>query len=104
MKTKEQERKEFEEIGEKFRDSAFPVTLEFSYQTDKTQNYITTSKGLSKREYFAGLAMQGLCSDYSTINATELSADEDVAVVFGEVAVEMADALIEALNKEGSDE
>lgn len=47
-------------------------------------------EGLTKREYFAGLAMQGLAARGAyipTVNAAE-------------AAVKMADALIEALNKD----
>ena len=60
MKTKEDEQKEFAERSEKFRDAAFPVTLTFSYESDPTQNYVSTSKGLSKREYFASEALHGM--------------------------------------------
>jgi hypothetical protein len=52
----------------------------------------TFSSGLSKREYFAALAMQGILRDTNT--APHYS-DESVA----KSAVEMADALIAALNK-----
>lgn len=43
--------------------------------------------GLTKREYFAGLAMQGLCADTNY--------DGDVAAS----SVKLADALIAELNK-----
>lgn len=50
--------------------------------------------GLTKREYFAGLAMQGLCADPNMpgiVNAAE-------------IAVEMADALLQQLQAtEGGD-
>jgi hypothetical protein len=47
-------------------------------------------KGLSKREYFAAMAMQGFISKYGIVSPLTIS-DE---------SVKQADALIEALNKE----
>jgi hypothetical protein len=44
---------------------------------------------LTKREYFAGLAMQGLCADVSVRDIDQIST----------LAVDAADALIAALNK-----
>ena len=44
--------------------------------------------GLTKREYFAGLAMQGLASD---------SANDMGYRTIANIAVDMADALLEAL-------
>lgn len=49
-------------------------------------------KGLSKREYFAAMAMQGILSNED--NSYETAEDK------AETAVKSADALIEALNKE----
>ena len=48
--------------------------------------------GLSKREYFASLAMQGLCAN------AEIGTDPERTIAW--LAVRQADALIEALNKE----
>lgn len=54
-----------------------------------TSNYFNA--GLTKREYFAAMAMQGLTAKYGLVkNPHE--------------AVELADALIKELNKEKSDE
>lgn len=56
--------------------------------------------GLSKREYFAGLAMQGIISSdwgKKRINATESIIMLDQV---SEAAVKAADALINELNKE----
>jgi hypothetical protein len=47
--------------------------------------------GLSKREYFAAMAMQGLCASSDT------SVPQDILIGW---SVGMADALIAALNKE----
>jgi len=49
--------------------------------------------GLTKREYFAAMAMQGYCGGEFTGQSGK--PHEDMA----EWSVEMADALIEALNK-----
>lgn len=50
--------------------------------------------GLTKREYFAGLAMQGLLSNSSVIKDNNGKLDN-----YGKAAVELADALLEALNE-----
>lgn len=50
-------------------------------------------KGLTKREYFAAMAMQGLCS----YGDGESNISNESAPI---LAVQMADALIAALNKE----
>lgn len=62
--------------------------------------------GLTKREYFAAMAMQGICANpSSTAILTALKAadmiDREVSLV-AEMAVIGADALIEALNKEAT--
>jgi hypothetical protein len=50
----------------------------------------TTQSGLTKRELFAAMAMQGLCSNPNCDNTVQLDA---------ELAVDQADALIAALNR-----
>ena len=52
---------------------------------------IEARTGLSKREYFAGLAMQGLFADPGTVG----NSSEDMA----KYAVKAADALLAELNK-----
>ncbi|UOF79055.1 hypothetical protein [Caudoviricetes sp.] len=47
---------------------------------------------LTKREYFAALALQGLCANTHT--------DEDDVGMIADMAVHMADALIKKLNKD----
>jgi hypothetical protein len=54
-----------------------------------TDNSTYVSYGLSKREYFAAMAMQGFISKYGIVSPLTIS-DE---------SVKQADALIEALNK-----
>lgn len=51
--------------------------------------------GLSKREYFAAMAMQGIIAGYSATDWAHERAKEAAATG----AVSVADALIEALNK-----
>ncbi len=51
------------------------------------------SSGLTKREYFAAMAMQGFCS-FDPPSAPDKSA------ILAMCAIEMADALISELNKE----
>ena len=54
-------------------------------------NQFEDNKGLTKREYFAGLAMQGLVDDY--INYA----------IIAEYAVKFADALLKELDKPKND-
>lgn len=49
----------------------------------------TIDSGLTKREYFAALAMQGLVNNPETTNVNDIAA----------TAVQYADALISELNK-----
>jgi len=55
----------------------------------KIQREYPTLSGLTKREYFAAAAMQGLCANESCAGFDEIALD----------AVKHADALIAALNK-----
>jgi hypothetical protein len=57
------------------------------------EGYIINA-GLTKREYFAAMAMQGLLSDY------ESESIED----YSKYAVQLADALIEELSKTKTNE
>lgn len=50
---------------------------------------IDETNGLTKREYFAAMAMQGLCASITTAFPDELAFD----------AVKLADAIINELNK-----
>lgn len=63
---------------------AFPYSLDEAIQED---NYLNES-GLSKREYFAAMALQGLLASFKPL---PLNVEE--------LAVLAADQLIEALNK-----
>lgn len=67
---------------------AFPQT-EYSWQSDHED-----PQGLTKREYFAALAMQGICA--KVFNSIDFQGDSSN---IARVALECADALIEELNK-----
>jgi hypothetical protein len=56
----------------------------------ETETFELLDKGLTKREYFAALAMQGLMADPQF---------EETQSVIARAAVTMADKLIEALNR-----
>lgn len=89
MKTYEEEHAEFKEAVKDFVDAAFPVRLEFRYKSRPDLMFISTSKGLSKREYFAAQALQ---------HWQKISHDTDYNYI-ARRAVEQADALIAELNK-----
>ncbi len=55
-------------------------------------NSTFVSPGLTKREYFAAMAMQGICANSSLAERSSYNS-------FAEWSVQQADALIEALNK-----
>lgn len=74
---------------EKKEQQAFPSHFEYSA---KWGGDAIQEQGLSKREYFAGLAMQGLLAN-STINQGYSS-----CLDWARSAVEFADALIEQLS------
>ncbi len=57
------------------------------------EGYIINA-GLSKREYFAAMALQGLLSDYEAISIEDYS----------KYAVQLADTLIEELSKTKTNE
>lgn len=62
----------------------------FAFQaTDPLGNVLSPCWGLSKREYFAGLAMQGLSAEPSTSSTASIA----------KWSVEMADALLAELEK-----
>ena len=65
---------------------------------DNDKNHATQPSNLTKREYFAGLAMQGLVSDATNAesNGYEVNAERTA-----EDAVAIADALLQRLNATG---
>lgn len=74
-------------------DSAFPVPA---------GTEIVTYGGLSKREYFAALAMNGLLGNSLLMEGMAKAANEDPILALrgiSNLAVSQADRLIETLNK-----
>jgi hypothetical protein len=69
-----------------------PVSATQEYHS-KNFGVVLAKTGLTKREYFAAMAMQGMCANSSL---TKIWTYEKIA----ESSVQQADALIEALNKE----
>lgn len=69
---------------------AFPCCEEIYY--DELKTGITYHEGLTKREYFAAMALQGYLASYD-------ESHEPTTRSAAEHAVEYADALILALNK-----
>ena len=65
------------------------------------EKIVTYHRGLTKREYFAGLVLQGLVSMERTIDLIAKTKDFEGTV---EVAIKLADALIAELAKEGESE
>ena len=72
--------------------------LAFSSSFGRHEDDVKTG-GLNKREYFAGLAMQGLLSDKSTRINGELVTAENVLELITKRAVDYADALLKELEK-----
>lgn len=78
-------------------DAAFPVLS----QTESAE-YWNTVPGLTKREHFAGLALQGLLSNSDSLRELRKESGDDwekYNALVGAFCTNMADALIELLNK-----
>lgn len=67
---------------------AFPTIWDEKFKPD-----FNTENGFTKREYFAGLAMQGM------ITGRELSLSKEEADVIAGQSVQFADSLLKALEK-----
>jgi hypothetical protein len=81
------------EIAEYFKDAVFPQNIEHSDGN-------VTFKGLTKREYFAAMAMQGLVSNLSKyVQVHQKSSGHELVYPTMDTAVIIADALIAELNK-----
>ena len=72
------------------KQSAFPLDGEVSNQCGNGTN----PTGLTKREYFAGLAMQGLCAYNGTMNRHNVQGNV-------KRAIEIADELLKQLENNG---
>lgn len=71
--------------------------LSFNGKLKALTDQLKKQKGLTKREYFAAMAMQGMCAD-GFFHANSESVDHKT-VMGAFTAVQMADALINELNK-----
>lgn len=88
----EKEKIELKNKADRFADAAFPVVLTLQYQSRPGVAYQATSKGLSKRELFAAMAMQAL--------QTHIHMGENSNEWIVGASVDLADALIAELAKE----
>lgn len=68
--------------------------------TEQTGTYDATL-GLTKREYFAAMAMQGMIAGTSSSVEVMRALGSQDELIICKSATEYADALIEALNKDG---
>ncbi len=71
--------------------------LTYNRKTGKADGF---ELGLTKREYFAARAMQGLCSNSAHIETFSGNNPTPVPSYIVEIAVNLADALIAELNKQ----
>lgn len=74
---------------------AFPCD-EVEYADSGEVSVVAHNYGLTKREYFAGLAIQGICA-----NPEALMRDNSGYPVLARAAANIADALLAKLNKKG---
>jgi hypothetical protein len=81
-----------------WNEAGYGETVTF-YSPDGSKQFFPYKQGLTKREYFAGLAMQGFISTEKLLNGNR----NVTQVQYAEAAVIMADALINALNKDIDD-
>lgn len=84
------EEKYFEGLDRAFSDAAFPVTITRQYTSRPDTSHFTVTKGLSKRELFAAMAMQGMLS-----NSLEIGSFPGLT----RTAIRFADTLLEELEK-----
>ena len=75
---------------------------EFKVATEKDQRegiFLSSSYGLTKREYFAALAMQGLLAN-PNIKRPEQNANlKNDLKIFSSIAIEYADSILSELSK-----
>ena len=67
-----------------------------------TEMYFGNGNGLNKREYFSAMALQGICATFSGSPNAERQAEKvgkTLSETMAVYAVDVADALINALNE-----
>lgn len=77
---------------------AFPHIITELDEIDGTTVNNTEYSGLTKREYFAGLAMQGLLSNLRIVRPSDKDEKENVA--FAKGCVQYADELLKQLKEQ----
>ncbi len=86
------------------KNSDMPVSLNVIVCGDVSVEEVSSAlknmpKGLTKREHFAAMAMQGLLSNSSTGDSTLWDSSEEWVRQMSECAVEFADATLAELEK-----
>jgi hypothetical protein len=73
-----------------------------AFPQEKTDGHPNWYPGLTKREYFAGLAMQGMLANPALVDGDEsLELNDDDAMDMGKWSVAMADAILATIAKPG---
>ena len=72
-----------------------PIFTDSGYPVSGDRIYKSTITGLTKREYFAGLALQGTCSNQEFLK--NLNADPNLVI---KACIEIADELLKQLENE----
>ena len=81
-------------------DPAFPTVKSEQFESEYALSRVWSEGGLTKREYFAGLAMQGLLAHTCDESMPKDLNERDIALR----AVKCSDALLAELAKEKQDE
>ncbi|HNC40313.1 MAG TPA: hypothetical protein PK522_00865 [Nitrosomonas sp.] len=82
-------------------DLAYPLPNHNFTDKNREQYIARLAPGLTKREYFAAMAMQGLNANGELVKALAIKGDVDYPGEFiATMACNSADALIDELNKE----
>lgn len=85
---------------EKGNEAAFPREWsKIKQNKDAPEQISVAQKGLTKREYFAVMAMQGLLSAMSGLENSQFVPNLDNTKYFADLAVSAADELLRALAK-----
>ena len=93
--TFEKKEETLKQLSKVLRNSIFPVNVDIHNLKDHV-----IYQGLTKREYFAAMAMQGLISNLSEyVQVHQKSSGHELIYPSMDTAVIIADALIAELNK-----
>ncbi len=91
-----------EHIDEKNRYDETILKVCELYHQERMKQSSYPEHGLSKREHFAGMALQGFCSNPELAHAIKADVREtgvDATVTLAKMALETADELIKQLNE-----